>query len=135
MTSYTYSFGKLTIYKPELAEFLDGEQGQVQQSIKKRVDRILIAARAQVGHKTYKLRMSLRAKHYRVTGRSYFSVGSDVNYALVHHEGSKPHKITPKGPHMLRFTSGSRIIYTREVMHPGTRPNRYLSDNLYLALV
>ena len=32
------------------------------------------------------------------------------------------------------FASKGNVIYTTSVNHPGTKPNRYLTDNLYLAL-
>jgi hypothetical protein len=62
-------------------------------------------------------------------------IGSTVEYALAHHEGTKPHIIRPDRAKALRFTSGSRIIYSRAVKHPGTRANRYLKDQLYIAVL
>ena len=40
--------------------------------------------------------------------------------------------ITPDTAEVLRFSSRGRIVYTRVVRHPGTKPNKYLADNLYL---
>lgn len=59
-------------------------------------------------------------------------VGSDAApKALIHHEGSRPHVIMPRTATMLRFVGRTgEVVFTRRVNHPGTRPNRYLSDNL-----
>jgi hypothetical protein len=58
-------------------------------------------------------------------------VGSRLSYAYMHHEGTKPHVITPNPPNtVLVFGKGSRVIHTKMVKHPGTKPNRYLSDQL-----
>jgi hypothetical protein len=73
-------------------------------------------------------------------------VGSENPIALIHHEGTRPHVILPtRGKHLVFWSQnaggwsgvvGQRIggvVYARRVMHPGTRPNRYLTDNLHLA--
>jgi hypothetical protein len=58
------------------------------------------------------------------------TVGSNGAAALWHHEGTKPHVILPKFGHALRFKIDGKIVYARVVHHPGTKPNRYLTDNL-----
>jgi hypothetical protein len=60
-------------------------------------------------------------------------IGSDNEIALLHHNGSRPHAISARGPQVMRFSNRGRMVYSRQVAHPGTKPNRYLSDNLYLA--
>jgi hypothetical protein len=59
-------------------------------------------------------------------------VGSDAApKALIHHEGSKPHIIMPRRATMLRFVGRTgQVVFARRVNHPGTKPNRYLADNL-----
>jgi hypothetical protein len=63
------------------------------------------------------------------------TVGSSVSYALIHHNGSRPHVILPVRAKSLVFTSKGRLVVTNRVNHPGTKPNRYLTDNLRLALI
>ena len=94
--------------------------------------RIMIAAKQQVGVDTGELKRSIHMRHYRSGMGQFIQVGSSVKHALLHHEGTRPHIITPNRAQVLRFTAGSRVIYTHAVRHPGTRPNRYLTDNLYL---
>lgn len=58
------------------------------------------------------------------------TVGSNGAAALWHHQGTGEHPINPKFGKTLRFKINGRIVYARVVNHPGTRPNRYLTDNL-----
>jgi hypothetical protein len=57
-------------------------------------------------------------------------IGSDNRIALMHHQGTRPHIIMPRRAQTLRFYSRGRIVYSKLVHHPGTKPNRYLTDNL-----
>ena len=91
-------------------------------------------ARAQVGVRTGALRASIHMRHMRDTRGQYVKIGSPLNYALIHHEGSKPHLIKPNKAHVLRYVSKGRVMYAHAVMHPGTKPNRYLTDNLRAVL-
>lgn len=64
-------------------------------------------------------------------------VGSDNPIALIHHEGTRPHVIRPRNARVLTFWSDRggqpRLVFAHQVNHPGTKPNRYLTDNLHLA--
>lgn len=40
-------------------------------------------------------------------------------------EGTSPHIIRPKKAKALVFKIGEKVIFARQVNHPGTRPNRY----------
>ena len=92
-----------------------------------------MAAQQQVGVDTEQLKQSLHMDYKRRAAGPEVWVGSDNDIALIHHHGSRPHAIEARGPKMLRYSSRGRIAYARSVQHPGTEPNRYLSDNLYLA--
>jgi|SRR5450759_4446143 len=61
-------------------------------------------------------------------------VGSDNPIALLHHEGTKPHIIRPRNAKILAFWAGGSLVFRHVVHHPGTQPNRYLTDNLHLAI-
>jgi hypothetical protein len=56
----------------------------------------------------------------------WFKIEGNTTYAYVHHQGSKPHIIVGS----LEFRKGGRMIHTREVHHPGTKPNPYLRNAL-----
>jgi len=87
-------------------------------------------AKYQAGYKTGALRSSI---NYRITADSrglVALIGSDNRVALMHHQGTRPHIIAARRAKTLRFYSHGRIVYAKVVHHPGTRPNRYLTDNL-----
>ena len=128
------SFSKATIIfrRGPLDRMLNSENGEVGRYLSARGNRVLVAAKAQVGVKTGKLKASISMKQYRSIGGQSIKIGSRLNYALLHHEGTKPHIITPDKAEILRFSSRGRVVYTRLVRHPGTKPNKFLADNLYL---
>ena len=95
--------------------------------------REVYAAKRQVGVKTGKLRSSIQAAIVPSPRGPIAIVGSANNIALLHHEGSKEHRITPRNAKILRFPWHGRIVYTYMVRHPGTNPNRYLTDNIIKA--
>lgn len=131
-----FSRAEVFFYEPFFDQFKNSPRGEIGDHIEQRAGRaILLAAKRQVGVRTGMLKETIRMTHVRVGLTQELRIGSDYHIALLHHEGTRPHSITPNGPHMLRFTSKGRVVYSRHVNHPGTRPNRYLSDNLYLAYV
>jgi|SRR5215217_513299 len=87
-------------------------------------------AKQQVGKKTHALQRSINNTMYYGGAGFVVRVGSDNPIALLHHEGTKPHTILPKSAKTLRFNSHGKIVYAKVVHHPGTRPNKYLTDNL-----
>ena len=97
-------------------------------------------ARAQVGVDSGALRKTIR--HRTVGGRGAYGPttrvaagGPGVEYALMHHEGTRPHEIRPNPPRsVLKFTIGGKTVYATRVMHPGTRENKYLTDHLPMAV-
>jgi hypothetical protein len=123
----------LIIYKPILNFELNNRYGMVGRDLHKKANLILQGAKLQVGVRSGHLRKSLHIEHMDGSRGQSVKIGSNVSYALTHHEGTKPHLITPKAPNtVLRFGSGTKIINTTLVRHPGTRANRYLSDQLRL---
>lgn len=128
---------EVVIFKPnkQMDFMLQNQYGLVGRYIARKGREITLAAKRQVGVSTGQLQKSIHMRHRRDGAGQFIEVGSTVSHALVHHEGARPHIIVANRAQSLRFTSGGRVIYTRQVAHPGTRPNRYLKDNLYLAIL
>jgi hypothetical protein len=121
------------VFRPRSLDFLlNDPYGPVGRYLFVRGRAIMAGAKSQVGVKTGRLKASIHMRQERAPFGQVLRVGSPLSYALMHHEGTRPHIITPNKAQVLRFTSGGRVIYTHAVKHPGTRPNRYLTDNLYL---
>jgi hypothetical protein len=121
--------------KPVVHHMLKEPTGLVGRDLYKRAWKVQTAAKQQVGVKTGALKKSIGMRHERTYLGQKIIVGSPLSYALLHHEGSRPHVILPVRGQYLVFRTGGRLVFTTKVNHPGTRPNRYLSDNLYLALL
>ena len=126
------SFGrvKITFRSLPLDKLLNEPTGPVGRYLARKGAVIKAAARMQVGVKTGALRASINVTHRRAGPGQYIVVGSPLNYALLHHEGSRPHLIEAKAGGVLRFPSRGRIVHARRVVHPGTKPNRFLRDQL-----
>lgn len=76
---------------------------------------------------TGRLRASIRIESRRtLTLRSVYTVGSDVEYARMVHDGTRPHVIRPKTANVLRFRVGGRWAYAKVVHHPGTKARPFL---------
>jgi hypothetical protein len=124
----------IKFFNGPLDNLLNQKDGAVGQYLTKKGNTILTLARAKVGVRTGALRASLHMRHMRDSRGQQIWVGSKLNYALAHHEGTKPHVITPKSGKMLRFVSRGQVVYAHSVNHPGTKANRYLADSLRVTL-
>lgn len=111
-------------------QMVRGPQGPVARTLLQRGRRLTTLARHQAGFHSGKLYRSMHYQLMPYRGSLQVQVGSDVKYALMHHQGTRPHHIFPKRAKMLRFARYGRINYRLHVYHPGTRPNRFLTDNL-----
>lgn len=63
----------------------------------------------------------------------YRHIGPNYNltpYATFVSEGTEPHVIEPKKPDgVLAFKVHGRMVFTKKVNHPGTKPNPYIEDS------
>lgn len=87
-------------------------------------------AKAQVGVDTGDLKKSISYEVLLVRGSLATKITAHDKKAVMHHEGTRPHVITPRRKQTLRFHHRGRIVYAKIVYHPGTRPNRFLTDQL-----
>jgi hypothetical protein len=72
-------------------------------------------------------------KRVVATGRGpVVEVGSDDKIALLHHEGTVPHVIRARRrPYLVFFWRRvGHVVRMRQVNHPGTQPNRFLTNAL-----
>jgi hypothetical protein len=59
-------------------------------------------------------------------------VGSNHPRAMMYHEGTSAHVINARGDKPLHFQLDGMDVYAMSVQHPGTAPNKYLTDNIQL---
>jgi hypothetical protein len=121
---------RINWYEGPLDFLLRNPMGDVGRYMKSRGLAMVTGAKAQVGVDTGALRASIHMRHKRNARYQYIEVVAKTKYAYMHHEGTKPHIITPSRRTVLRFMSRGMLVRTMLVNHPGTRPNRYLSDQL-----
>lgn len=111
---------------------LKSPRGVVGRHIREKAELVRELARIRVGKRTGALAMSLYINQSTTLDGQKIEIGSKLPYALLHHEGTRPHLIHARAGGTLRFTSRGRVVYSRAVAHPGTKPNRYLADSLRL---
>ena len=81
--------------------------------------------------RTGRLRSSIRAEPPRIFSlRGSVTVGSDLEYAAMVNDGTRPHLIRPRTKQVLRFEVGGRVVFAKLVHHPGTRANPFLDRAL-----
>ena len=122
-----FSMGDLNLDEVQLNYELNSPTGMVGRHLRKIGLEILTGARAMVGVRTGNLRRSLHMRQ-GLRGRvQYVAVGSNLRYAEAHHEGTRPHRIDPRGGRVMRFNVGGTVVYARRIDHPGTKPRKYLT--------
>lgn len=134
---------KIVIDNAVLNNLLRGVGGPVYTDMLRRADKVQRAAKEQIplgpgpsgprGH----LRESVVKRIYPGDSKEFLMdvwVGSDHPRALMHHEGTAPHLIEPVRAEVLAFNYEGEMVFTAYVFHPGTSPNKYLTDNLPLAV-
>lgn len=111
----------------ELNKLLNTPSGAVGRHMRKIGLEIKAGAKALVGVRTGALKRAIYSKQ-GVRGRvQYVQVGADLPYARDHHEGTRPHRIGSDTGRIMRFNVGGKVVYARRVIHPGTRPRKYLT--------
>jgi hypothetical protein len=128
-TTFTFKAKGLVLY-PEFYLYINSPTGAVGRYMAKRALLMKERAKHQAGYKTGNLRRSIYIKQTSSNRGHTIKIGADVNYAMAHHEGTRPHTIVPKTAPELVFRKGSRIIHTRLVHHPGSKANPFLRDQL-----
>lgn len=80
---------------------------------------------------TGRLRASIKGKASRTwTLRPQFTVSSNVDYAPMVHDGTRPHIIRPRTKQVLKFNVGGQTVFAKVVHHPGTRARPFLDRAL-----
>lgn len=141
------TFGTYVQIDPvKLADFMRSSTGPVIRDMLERGERVKRRAQELVGvydppdaysaanrqRRPGTLRDSIVKRVADVGGQPAVIVGSDDPIALLHHEGTQPHPIEARQAPMLVFywPKAGRVVSFRRVNHPGTQPNRYLTNAL-----
>lgn len=120
--------------KGELDHLLNQPSGPVGKHMKTIGLKTLAGAKAMAGYRTGELRAKLYMKHKRKGRYQYVEVGSKAKHAYMHHQGTKRHLIRPDNGRILRFNVGGQVVYARKTLHPGTKPNPFLTVQMRKAV-
>lgn len=133
--------GRIRIDRADLRRAIRGASlGELRTAGQQVINRAKILAPVDTG----RLRAAIKGKPKRSwTLRPRFEITCNVDYAAMVHDGTRPHMIRPRAgrsgrpkrgggtkPTYLRFEIGGRVVYAREVRHPGTDPRPFLDRAL-----
>lgn len=141
------TFGSYVVIDPvKLAEVLRGPNGPVVRDLIEAGELVKREAQRLVGvyrppdaysaaHRKRRpgtLRDSIVKRVVDVDGNPAVLVGSEDPIALWHHEGTVPHIIRARRAPLLVFfwPRVGRVVAFPRVNHPGTQPNRFLTNAL-----
>lgn len=139
--------GVAVIINPRLlAEFMRSPEGPVYRKMAKDAQKVKLEAQRLVGvyvppdsysasnrkRRPGTLRDSIVTRVVIRGGLPDWQVGSADPIAFLHHEGTPPHVIVASRKPFLVFywPKVGKVVRFRSVNHPGTKPNRYLTNAL-----
>lgn len=130
---------KLIIDGAAMARLLKSPAGPVGRHLIVRSTRVQTAAKQQAPRRTGCLQDTIVKRAETLAGELAIRIQSDTtpcspsrtSYSLFVHEGTDPHDIPGAWGIPSPFGVGGRF---GGMFHPGSAPNRFLSDNLHLAV-
>jgi hypothetical protein len=124
-----FKSNRVHFHNSTLHNFLNTNRSKDKYTLWSEIDRALnrgvLRAKAEAGFRTGRLRGSIFAYHLGHAGGQVYGIRATAPYALLHHEGTRAHEMT-----IVRAGGRSRVLTSRTIMHPGTKPNPYLRNQL-----
>lgn len=116
-----------------ITRLLNSQSGPLVRDLALRAQRVTNGAKRRCPVDQGRLRSSIRWVLRSDSRGLHAVVGTDVEYALFVHEGTRDHDIRPRRARVLRFPSTrgrGGFAYARIVHHPGTTGVPFLRDAL-----
>lgn len=124
-----FKSNRVHFYNSTLHNFLNTNKSRdkltLWSEIERSLNRGVVRAKAQVGVRTGALRNKIVSYHTGSARGQVYGIKATKKYAYLHHEGTKAHEMT-----IVRAGGRSKVLISRTVMHPGTKPNPYLRNQL-----
>lgn len=114
------------VHNAALQAYLVNPRGDVAGDVRRRLRLVERGAKKLVRKDTRRLERSIRTQYFSRPWPSG-SVGAYTSYALIEHDGTRPHIIRPHLRKRLRFKVKGRVVYATVVRHPGTRGSHFLT--------
>jgi hypothetical protein len=118
-------------YPVQFRAFRQSRQQDIGKYLYKLGRRVQVLARADAPVDTGALKRSIYLSYDRGFVNPSVTIGSNLRYAYMVHEGTSPHVIDPANARIMRFVAGGRVIYVQRVYHPGTPANNFLERHLH----
>jgi hypothetical protein len=116
-----------------IQSLLNSPQGPVAMDMMRRGRKVEALAKRLAPVDTGRLAGSIVTVQINVGGKPGAGVGTNVEYALYVHDGTRAHPIAPKRAKVLRFKAGGSVVFTSKVNHPGTKAVPFLENALVAA--
>jgi len=126
---------RLVIDSSQMGAVLTGPQSKPVMLVQKAQRQVLNQAKINVPVDTGQLRASHIAQPIIISGgtvrTSISATGSaQQEYAMMVHEGTRPHVIRPRRKKVLSWKGAEGRVFAREVNHPGTKGRPWLLNAL-----
>lgn len=128
--SVSYTGPVVTIRDAAFEKVFNSPTGPVGKHMKRKARLHVNLSRRLVGKSTGQTMRSIHYRHSRTVRGQFVEISANSENAYRHHEGTRPHVIDAGPGRVLQFRQNGRTIYARYVLHPGTRPNRFLTNAL-----
>lgn len=106
-------------------------------NLDKRASRVQMGMRFRVRVRSGKLISTIRKNPGMNASTQYVDIlagGRGAPYVMIEHDGSRPHIIRARRRKALRIpVGGGRVIFRRQVRHPGTVGTHFMTRSLPLA--
>lgn len=106
-------------------------------NLDKRASRVQMGMRFRVRVRSGKLISTIRKNPGVLATTQYVDIlagGKGANYVMIEEQGSRPHVIRARRRKALRIpVGGGRVIFRRQVFHPGTTGSYFMIRSLPLA--
>jgi hypothetical protein len=79
---------------------------------------------------TGRLRNSIQLVESKYRSLPSVRIGTNVDYAMIIHDGSRPHVILPRNASVLAWRGNGGMVFAKRVNHPGFPANPFLKDGL-----
>ena len=131
--------GQVVFDEGEPKAFVNDEQGPVVADLTRRMTRVAFESRKLVRVRTGLLLATIDVKPPGRTRRGpYVEVWAGrpgMKYTMAEHDGTPPHIIRARRRKALRFVVGGRVVFRRQVRHPGTTGTLFLTMALPYAAI
>jgi len=124
------------LYPGEPYRFLNERDGPVVRDMERRMLRAQISAERLVRVRTGTLLATIhreRSTVRRLPAVEVVAGRARMKYTMLEHDGTAPHIIRARRKKSLRFTVGGKVVFRRQVRHPGTTGTHFLTKSLPLA--